>query len=201
MVEETSITTTRTTYSYTFEAIGFGASLARVLFDIGADTGVVNLDNVALFLGDGPTAQFDDGLLNNGDFELGSENWLIGVGSDPAPVIVDADGNTHYSFNVQNAGDPWSVNTSQLVELITGETYTLMFDAWSDTNRNILAGIGLAAGPWTNVVEETSITTTRTTYSYTFEAIVFGDPQARVLFDIGADVGLVNLDNVSLILE
>ena len=201
VVEETSITTTRTTYSYTFEAIGFGAPLARVLFDIGADTGVVNLDNVALFLGDGPPAQFDDGLLNNGDFELGSENWLIGVGSDPAPVIVDADGNTHYSFNVQNAGDPWSVNTSQLVELIAGETYTLMFDAWSDTNRNILAGIGLAAGPWTNVVEETSITTTRTTYSYTFEAIVFGDPQARVLFDIGADVGLVNLDNVSLILE
>ena len=88
-----------------------------------------------------------------------------------------------------------------MVELINGETYTLVFDAWSDTNRDILAGIGLAAGPWTNVAETTSITTTRTTYSYTFEAIGFGDPQARVLFDLGADVGLVNLDNVSLILE
>ena len=201
VAETTSITTTRTTYSYTFEAIGFGDPQARVLFDMGADVGLVNLDNVALFLGDGPPVQFDDGILNNGDFELGNEYWLIGVGPDPAPVVVDGDGNTHYSFNVENAGNPWDVNTSQLVELITGETYTLVFDAWSDTNRDILAGIGLAAGPWTNVAETTSITTTRTTYSYTFEAIGFGDPQARVLFDLGADVGLVNLDNVSLILE
>ena len=201
VAETTSITTTRTTYSYTFEAIGFGDPQARVLFDMGADVGLVNLDNVALYLGDGPPVQFDDGILNNGDFELGNEYWLIGVGPDPAPVVVDGDGNTHYSVNVENAGNPWDVNTSQLVELINGETYTLVFDAWSDTNRDILAGIGLAAGPWTNVAETTSITTTRTTYSYTFEAIGFGDPQARVLFDLGADVGLVNLDNVSLILE
>jgi len=161
--------------------------------------GTVFIDNIYFYKES--TDAFDDGLLVNGDFELGSANWLIGVGPDPAPVVVDGDGNTHYSFNVENAGNPWDVNTSQLVELIAGETYTLTFDAWSDTNRDILAGIGLAAGPWTNVAETTSITTTRTTYSYTFEAIGFGDPQARVLFDLGADVGLVNLDNVSLILE
>jgi hypothetical protein len=161
--------------------------------------GTVFIDNIYFYKES--TDAFDDGLLVNGDFELGSANWLVGVGPDPAPVVVDGDGNTHYSFNVENAGNPWDVNTSQLVELINGETYTLVFDAWSDTNRDILAGIGLAAGPWTNVAETTSITTTRTTYSYTFEAIGFGDPQARVLFDMGADVGLVNLDNVSLILE
>ncbi|MBK85949.1 MAG: carbohydrate-binding protein, partial [Flavobacteriaceae bacterium] len=43
--------------------------------------------------------------------------------------------------------------------------------------------------------------TIRTTYTYTFEAIGFGAPQARVLFDLGADSGVVNIDNVSLILE
>ncbi len=26
-----------------------------------------------------PTDAFDDGLLTNGDFELGSESWLVGV--------------------------------------------------------------------------------------------------------------------------
>jgi len=202
VAETTSITTIRTTYTYTFEAIGFGAPQARVLFDLGADSGVVNIDNVALFLGDGPPAQFDDGLLNNGDFELGSEFWLIGVDpSSVAPVVVDSDGNTHYSVNVTSVGNPWEVNTSQFVELINGETYTLTFDAWSDTNRDILAGIGLSADPWTNVAETTSITTIRTTYTYTFEAIGFGAPQARVLFDLGADSGVVNIDNVSLILE
>jgi len=45
------------------------------------------------------------------------------------------------------------------------------------------------------------ITTTRTTYSFTFEAVEFGDPQARVLFDLGAAAGQVNLDNVSLVLN
>ena len=54
-------------YSYTFDAVNFGDPQARVLFDLGAAAGQVNLDNVALFLGNGP---FNDGLLNNGDFEL-----------------------------------------------------------------------------------------------------------------------------------
>ena len=199
VVETVNITTTRTTYSYTFDAVNFGDPQARVLFDLGAATGQVNLDNVALFLGSGP---FDDGLLNNGDFELGSESWLVGVDdSTSAPVVTDADGNQHYSVDVPNAGDPWSVNTSQKVEIITGSSYTLTFDAWSDTDRPILAGIGLSAGPWTNVTETANITTTRSTYSFTFEAVAFGDPQARVLFDLGAAVGQVNLDNVSLVLN
>ncbi|MGB1323942.1 MAG: carbohydrate-binding protein, partial [Flavobacteriaceae bacterium] len=94
-----------------------------------------------------------------------------------------------------------SVNTSQKVEIIEGQTYTLTFDAWSDTNRPILAGIGLSGAPWSNVTETADITPTRTTYSFTFEAVGFGDPQARVLFDLGAAAGLVNLDNVSLVLN
>ena len=200
VTETADITTTRSTYSFTFEAVGFGDPQARVLFDLGAAAGLVNLDNVALFVGDGPA--FDDGLLNNGDFELGSESWLVGVDdSTAAPVVTDADGNQHYSFNVTAAGDPWSVNTSQKVEIITGSSYTLTFDAWSDTNRPILAGIGLSGAPWSNVTETADITTTRSTYSFTFEAVGFGDPQARVLFDLGAAAGLVNLDNVSLVLN
>ena len=204
VIETVDITTTRTTYSYTFESIGFGDPQARVLFDLNAVAGVVNLDNVGLYLGDGPTQGFDDGLLTNGDFELGSDSWLVGV--DPnsaAPVTTDTTGNTYYSVNVTNPNpsEPYLVNTSQFVELISGETYTLTFDAWSDVNRTIIAGIGLSANPWTNVIETVDITTTRTTYSYTFESIGFGDPQARVLFDLNAVAGVVNLDNVSLIIE
>ncbi len=200
--ETVNITPTRTTYSYTFDAVTFGDAQARVLFDLGADTGQVNLDNVALFLGDGPPPAFDDGLLNNGNFELGSESWLVGVDdTTSAPVVTDADGNQHYSVDVATAGDPWSVNTSQKVEIISGSSYTLTFDAWSDTNRSIIAGIGLSAAPWSNVFETVNITPTRTTYSYTFDAVTFGDPQARVLFDLGADTGQVNLDNVSLVLN
>jgi hypothetical protein len=202
VVETTSITTARTTYSFTFEAIGFGAAQARVIFDLGGDTGVVNLDNVALFLGDGPPAQFDDGILNNGDFQNGSESWLVGVDDDaPANVITDSEGSSYYYTEVGSAGNPWDVNLSQKVEIIQGNNYRLTFDAWSDTNRSILAGIGLSGDPWTNAVETFDLTLIPQTFSVTFEAVEFGDPLARVLFDLGAEAGAVIIDNVSLIIE
>lgn len=143
--------------------------------------------------------QFDDGILNNGDFELGSDSWHVGVNpSSSAPVVTDENGNKHYSFNVTSVGQAYTVNTSQFVGLINGETYTLTFDAWSDTNRSIIAGIGLSESPWSSAIQTLNISPTRTTYSYTFENINFGDDNARVLFDLGADTGRVNLDNVAL---
>jgi hypothetical protein len=176
--------------------------ITQILIDSDGVASTVYIDNFYFYKE--PTDAFDDGLLTNGDFELGSEFWLVGV--DPAssaPVTTDTTGNTYYSVNVTNpdSSQPYLVNTSQFVELIIGETYTLTFDAWSDTNRSIIAGIGLSANPWTNVAETVDITTTRTTYSYTFDSIGFGAPQARVLFDLNAVAGEVNLDNVSLTLN
>jgi len=193
------INSTRTTYTYTTTA-NFSATDARVMFDLGADTGLVNIDNVALFLGYAPEP-FTDGLLTNGDFELGSASWLVGVDdSTAANVVTDADGNKHYSANVAVAGNPYDVNTSQKVAITEGEIYTLKFDAWSDGNRSIIAGIGLSADPWTNVTGTMVINSTRTTYTYTTTAN-FSATDARVMFDLGADTGLVNIDNVSLVIE
>jgi len=188
------ITPTRTTFSFTYSSIGFGASDARVLFDIGGEVGLVNIDNVSLIVGSG-------NLLSNGDFENGSDPWIVGVDdSTPAPVVTN-NGNTYYSVNVEAAGNVYDVNMSQKVELIEGNSYTLTFDAWSDTNRTIVAGIGLSGPPWTNTGAPLSITTTRTTYTFTYTAIGFGATDARVLFDIGGEIGLVNIDDVTLSLN
>ena len=188
------ITPTRTTFSFTYSSIGFGASDARVLFDIGGEVGLVNIDNVSLIVGSG-------NLLSNGDFENGSDPWIVGVDdSTPAPVVTN-NGNTYYSVNVETAGNVYDVNMSQKVELIEGNSYTLTFDAWSDTSRTIVAGIGLSGPPWTNTGAPLSITTTRTTYTFTYTAIGFGATDARVLFDIGGEVGLVNIDDVTLSLN
>ncbi len=66
--------------------------------------------------------QFDDGILNNGDFELGSDSWHVGVNpSSSAPVVTDENGNKHYSVNVTSVGEAYSVNTSQFVGLINGK--------------------------------------------------------------------------------
>ena len=96
------------------------------------------------------------------------------------------------------AGEASSVNVSKKVEIINGNSYTLTFDAWSDRNRAIIAGIGLSSAPFNAITETIDITPERTTYSVTMEA-TFGDSDARVLFDLGAEVGLVNIDDVSLI--
>lgn len=197
VTEEVSISTSRTTYTYNFVATGFGAPDARVLFDMGAAVGQVNIDHVSLNL-----AAFDSGLLQNGDFENGSEYWLTGVADDSSvPVVTGADGNNYFSVDVPNAGNPWDVNMSQKLEITEDSTYTLTFDAWSDVDRPMLAGIGLSAGPWTNVTEEVNLTTTSQTFSVTLTATGFGAPDARVLFDMGAAAGQVNIDNVSLTLN
>jgi len=193
--EVVNITPTRTTYSLTLVASGFGSPDARVIFDLGADAGMVNIDNVSLFLGDGP---FDDGILINGDFEAGPEPWIVGT-DDNAPVsVVTNAGNTYYSVDVAAAGNPWDVNMSQKVEIIQGTTYTFSFDAWSDSSRSIVSGIGLSAAPWSSSTETVNITPTRTTYSLTITATDWGAPDARVIFDMGAEAGQVNIDNVSL---
>lgn len=141
---------------------------------------------------------FNDGLLTNGNFESGSDSWIVGV-DDSSPVsVVTNSGNTYFSKNVTTAGNPWDVNMSQKVEIIEGLSYTLTFDAWSDTNRPILSGIGLSAGPWTNVTKTVNVTTSRTTYTLNLTATGFGASNARVIFDLGDAIGTVNIDNVSL---
>ena len=84
------------------------------------------------------------------------------------------------------------------MEIIQGKTYFLTFDAWSDTNRSIDAGIGLSADPWSNDKETIQITPKRTTFTLTLDSAGFGALDARVLFDIGGEVGEVNIDDVSL---
>ncbi|WP_296317138.1 PKD domain-containing protein [Winogradskyella sp. UBA3174] len=144
--------------------------------------------------------QFNGGLLTNGDFENGNNSWIQGVDdNNPAPVVT-VDGNIFYQVNVTNPnpGQPFLVNVSQKLEITQGVTYTLTFDAWSDQDRDIIAGIGLSGGDFSNTVQTVSINTTQQQYQLTVEATGFGAPDARVLFDSNGQAGLVNIDNVSL---
>ena len=173
--------------------------ITQILIDSDGETPVAYIDNF-YFYRESTTSSFDDGLLTNGDFEGGSAPWIVGVDdASPAPVVTVGD-NTYYSVDVTAAGNVYDVNVSQKVEIIGGNTYTLTFDAWSNTNRSIDAGIGLSADPWSNDKETIQISPTRTTFALTLSASGFGAPNARVLFDIGGEIGLVNIDNVSLIL-
>ena len=147
-------------------------------------------------------APFDDGLLTNGDFQSGASPWLAGVGTTPAPVVTMG-GDTYYSVNITSPdpGQPFLVNLSQKLSLTAGQNYTLTFDAWSDRARTIIAGIGRSGGDFANVNQTFNITTTRTTYTVTFNNIGFGEADNRVLFDNNGQAGVVNIDNVKLVVE
>jgi len=141
--------------------------------------------------------------LVNGDFENGSEGWIQGVDDNsPAPVVTE-DGNSFYEVNITNPDPnaPFLVNLSQKLPIVQGETYVLTFDAWSDQDRTLIAGIGLSGPPFSNDSQTVNLTDTQQTFEITLSSQEFGAPDARVLFDSNGDAGLVRIDNVSLDLE
>ncbi|MFT5251434.1 MAG: hypothetical protein ACI87N_000413 [Flavobacteriales bacterium] len=205
--------TVKTTKTSAWEELTFDFTAADsnkfnkivLFFNLGTNTpGVFYIDDFKLYGtgsgsgGGGTPPAFNSGLLVNGDFQSGAAPWIIGVGTAPAPVKTVA-GNTYYSVNVTAAGNSYDVNVSQKLTIVQGKTYTLTFDAWSDRARSVIAGIGLSGGDFSNTVKTVNITTTRTTYTVEVGATNFGAADARVLFDLGAAVGEVNIDNVSLI--
>ena len=133
-------------------------------------------------------------LLNNGDFEDGMVVWF----GNAFNVQEDAGGNSFNFTDVETAGDPWDQNISQVVEIIEGATYKLSFDASSDGNRSMIAGIGLNEAPYNAAFETVDLTTGTQTFTLTLTATDFGIPNSRVLFDLGAETGEVVIDNVSL---
>lgn len=139
----------------------------------------------------------------NGDFENGSEGWIQGVDdNNPAPITTE-NGNSFYEVNVTNPNpdQPFLVNLSQKILIVQGLTYTLKFDAWSDQDRTLIAGIGLSGPPFSNDFEVVNLTDTQQQFELTLSSQEFGAPDARVLFDSNGDGGIVRIDNVSLELQ
>ncbi len=158
--------------------------------------GTYYLDDLTLTDGDSGGSGFDDGLLTNGDFENGTDSW-IGGGLN----VVTEGGNSFNLVNVTVAGNPFDVNISQVLDLTQDADYILTFDASSDRARTIIAGIGLNVAPFTNTSQTVNLTTGTQTFTLNLNATGFGGPDSRVLFDMGAEVGTVVIDNVSLVLD
>jgi len=136
---------------------------------------------------------FDPGLLTNGDFEAGVDPWF-----GNAANVVDDGGNLVNFADVGAAGNSFDVNLSQLVAITQDETYILTFKARSDRDRTVLVGIGQSADPFITVTETVNLTPDWQTFELQLTAAGFGGPDSRVLFDMGAEVGQVIIDDVSL---
>lgn len=142
---------------------------------------------------------FQGGLVSNGNFESGTTPWKFGVTNAIAPsLLVSQGGNTYFSINVAAAGNPYDVNLSHVgINMIQGKTYRLTFDAWSNVNRTMIVGIGLSGNPFTNQSVTRNLTTSVQNFSIDLVAN-FTNTNSRVIFDMGAAIGRVNIDNVTL---
>ena len=106
--------------------------------------------------------------------------------------------------DVGAAGNPWDVNLSGDVVLVPGADYTVTFTARGTDGRDLIAGIGDAGGNYFNDTETLSMTDGWQTYTLHLNASdgVHGGlftGASRVLFDMGSDVGQVDIDNVSVV--
>lgn len=203
----TSVTAAWEELTFPFTAADSGKFNKIVLFfDLNANnTDTYYFDDLMLYgTGSGGTGggggTGGDNLLTNGDFENGITGWI----GNAANAVTEG-GNTYNFADVTAAGNPYDVNLSQVLEIIPGKSYTLTFDASSDRSRTMIAGIGLNEAPWSSATETVNLTTN--TQTFTLELVAkddntnadFGIPNSRVLFDMGAAVGVVVIDNVKLV--
>lgn len=144
---------------------------------------------VVLFL---TTVGYAQELVTNGNFEAGVTGW-----SGNAANVVTEGGNKYNSANVLAAANPWDSNLSYVLSLTAGKSYKLKFDAWSDRDRTMVTGIGLNRDPWSNDTRTVNLIATSKAFEATFIAPAT-DANSRIIFDMGAAVGFVGIDNVSL---
>ncbi len=133
-------------------------------------------------------------ILINGGFESGYDSW-----NEIGTIEVEA-GNSYLLADVQAAGNPWDVNLTQVITLMPDTDYILSFKAKASVARTMLAGLGQNFPDFVAVTETVALTTEWQTYTYTLTTTGFGGVDNRVLFDMGAEIGAVSLDDVSVTL-
>ena len=146
------------------------------------------------------TPNFSGGLASSGGFSS-MASWSNGNGDDLSGNVVVENDNTVFSWDVTAATPdaPWNQNLQQTMDLDPGKSYTIKFKARSDRSRSINVGIGLNQDPWTNITNSVSLTTDWQDHELTLLAPNFGDAPTRLFFEFAGELGLVMLDEVSIV--
>lgn len=132
-------------------------------------------------------------LITNGDFSNGVTGW-----SGNAANVVTENGSSYNFADVTAVGNPWDVNLSYVLNIPTsGVNYKLTFKASSNRTRALKAGIGLNVDPYTNAVQDLTLTTTPQTFVLNLTSN-FANANSRIIFDMGHDTGHVVIDDVVL---
>jgi len=136
----------------------------------------------------------------NGGFTQGVTAWTFNTWGGTAQGSVV---NGEYKIDISALG---TGNSSiQLVQngiiLQQGKSYEVKFDAYASANRTLEANVELDVSPWTSYLPELkafNLTTSKTTYSYTFTMTNATDSNGRISFNAGASTTGLFIDNVSI---
>ena len=141
----------------------------------------------------GGTPPATGNLVADGSFDEATSTTWYGNAYNPVDGSNQA--------NIEAAGNPWDVNLSGYVDVAAGQDYTLSFEVSGD-DRTIVAGIGQSDAPYLGHTDTVTLgSATQTIVMHLTAALdgtgdTFGGNTTRVIFDMGADVGAVNIDNV-----
>jgi len=136
----------------------------------------------------------------NGGFNLGTQGWSFNVwqGSAQGSVV-----NGEYKALITSIGtDKSGIQLIQNGIILTqGKSYQVSFDAYGSANRTLEANVEKDVSPWTSylpALKSFDLTTTKTTYSYTFTMTNPTDSNGRISFNLGASTTSIFLDNISI---
>lgn len=111
---------------------------------------------------------FSQNLVTNGDFQTGvATPWY----NNAANVVDLGGGDFVNQANVTSIGPAYIVNLSQNVDLLSGKTYRMSFDAFTDNitgTRTMIVGLGQNNPPYAALIETPVLTSTKTNFSYVF---------------------------------
>lgn len=164
-------------------------------FQTKTDT-VLYIDELKYTAIGGGTSTPASNLVTNGDFSNGTTGWSGNAAN------ARTEGTSSFNFaDVTAAGNPWDVTLQSVLNIPASDVrYKLSFKAWSDRSRTLVAGIGLNQDPWTSQTQTVNLTTSPQTFDLSLTSN-FASATSRILFDMGAAVGQVLIDDVILVLD
>lgn len=146
---------------------------------------------VALVLGAMSLHATAANLILNGDFSNGLVNW-----SSNKESAVNS--NFEFESNVTAPANMWDWNLSYPLSLEAGVEYKLTFKAKASVARELVAGWGMNASPWSADVESYALSTSWQTFEYVGVLSYNETTTSRLIFDYGHQAGAVYIDDIVL---
>ncbi|MDF3036695.1 MAG: Glucan endo,3-beta-D-glucosidase, partial [Paucimonas sp.] len=204
-----SLTTSRQTFTHTFNMTSGTNTNARLVFNLAAaGTNSVWVDNVSIVdvgaadSSGGPATGVN--ILANGDFSSGLTSWTNWDNGANGLVVTNDNGQAKLAIASVDPSNDWNVQFNQInVPVVAGTSYTLTFTGSASSPRTVAVVIGENGGSYARYLNSTAALTTSTnTFTYTFTAAVTNPAaQLQILGAVGTAGESYNLffDNFSLV--